>query len=197
MAGGERRRVAALVEVGWRDETPDVTTGEHDLLTAMLEWSWHDVQLDVDGLPPVRREETLAAKLTAYEWITSDEEHFLSFRSVCSLVGINDAVQARTIMLRGVSVPAEPIPERWRAELASTDRRDRVYTKRKRKDAPAPAPEPNAYTLEALLAEINTAESPATAPKAGSADREAAAASASHRSPGAPHGRHDPHARRR
>ena len=168
-----------LVETapGWRD-APDLTTGEHDILTAMLEMAWHDVKLDLDTIPPARRDEAIAAKLTAHEWITSDEDHLLSFHSVCLLIGIVDVDRVRRVMLRGVTIPAVPIPERWEAELASTDRRDRAYIKHPNPKhskhplrllpVPSPPPccpeldaEPTGYTLETLIAEISVPEGPA------------------------------------
>lgn len=137
---------------GWRDEAPDLTSGEHDVLTAMLELAWHDVQIDLDSVPLARREEALAAKVTAYEWVTADDLCLTSFRSVCLHVGLVDVVRARKVVLRDkrtpepgmsflreVEVPDEPVPSKWLEEFASTTREDRAYIKQPRPRRPRPA----------------------------------------------------------
>jgi hypothetical protein len=132
----------------------------------MLELAWHDVRIDLDSVTDARREEALAAKITAYEWITSDSEHVLSFRFVCAHLGIEDIDRARRVILRDVVVPSEPIPARWLEEFASTERDDRAYVKR-RKAEPYHEPcdaldaESQAYSLESLVAEISGLNIPA------------------------------------
>lgn len=142
MAGGVRKQAAASLEIapGWRNDEPlDLTPGEHGVMAAVLELAWHDVQIDLDAVPPVRREEALAAKLTAYEWIRSDDDFLMSFRSVCLHLGIENVERAREVILRGVDIPeGASVPPRWLEEYASTSRRDREYVKRQVKPSPCP-----------------------------------------------------------
>lgn len=159
--GGRRRLTVAAPEVapGWRsDEPPDLTPGEHDMLAAMLEQARSDVRINLDNVPPSRREEAIAAKLTAYEWIRSDDDYLMSFRSVCLHLGIVDVERARAVLLDGVVMPTNTtVPEKWQREYASTERRDRPYVKRKDRasavpldttDAPAEADEATAVAAD-------------------------------------------------
>jgi len=182
MGRGQRVR-AVETAPGWRDEAPDITTGEHDGMSAMLELAWHDLHINMESVPPVRHDEALAAKLSAHEWITSDEEHLMSFRSVCLHLGVQDVAHVRQTMLRGVRIPKAKMPEKWRLEFdwhPGQDRTGRRYvTQRQRQRMllsegqgevevalePSPCPDPPCaelddaprptFTMEALVAEIN------------------------------------------
>lgn len=168
MAGGGWKRAAADVVVGWRaDEPIDVVPCERQGLKAMLTRAWLDLRLETNFRAKTKRDEALAAKLSAYDWVQSDAEHFMSFRWVCLLLGKN-AESTRRLFLQGIKRPGGKMPPQWEAEFASTDRQDRTYVKRKNRDLPpsqpmVPGPPVPAedrfgvpYTLENLMSALDS-----------------------------------------
>jgi hypothetical protein len=116
-----KKRVVESVH-GWRDTPPDLTTGEHDLMVATLQKAWADVQIDPESVPPPRREEAVAVKVTAYEWITWSDALYrslgleaprVSFSTVCLHLDLNPE-SVRAVLLRGVTPPEVRVPDRWR-----------------------------------------------------------------------------------
>jgi len=142
-------------------------------MSAMLQLAWRDVRMDLGSVGQERYAEALAAKVTAYEWIRSDDEFLMSFRSVCLHLGIEDMRHAREVILQGVVLPDEPVPQEALADYEwkpGQNREDRIYAKRKPRalpsvpDVPRPNcpeldPELNApntpFTLDALMTGVN------------------------------------------
>jgi hypothetical protein len=94
-----KRGSGAETPVGWRDERPDLTSEEHDMLVAMIEQAWRDVQIEMEGIPKSRRVEALAVKVSAWEWFTKEPEDYIedgenppriSFRAACLHLGIRE-----------------------------------------------------------------------------------------------------------
>jgi hypothetical protein len=118
---GERApRKMAMLPLGWHDSPPDLTTGVHDLMAAMIESARKEVRIDLSSVPLSRYEEALAAKITAYEWLTSDDNYLMSFRSVClhlTEIGFPvDADAIRKAVLKDVAPPTGAMPDRWQKE---------------------------------------------------------------------------------
>lgn len=148
------RRKQKVVEtaVGWRDLHPDLTSGEHDTLVAMVELAWHDVQINLGTVPESRREEALAAKISAWEWFTKEPEEYIedgenppriSFRAACLHLGLHEERVRWSCLNRGwrpphdvllepICSPDAPMPDEWREQFIGPDdperhREERAY----------------------------------------------------------------------
>lgn len=146
----KKKRTVETVQ-GWRDDPPDLTTGEHDLMVATLEQAWHDVRLDPDSVPEARREEAVAIQVSAYEWFTQSDEFYvelglsrprLSFETVCLHLELHPA-NVRAVVLRGIEPPEDHVPDRWRTLFTGPDdperhRADRAWTRRRPDPPPCP-----------------------------------------------------------
>lgn len=153
--GHKVRKIAETLH-GWRDQHPDLTTGEHDTLVAMIELAWRDVQIDLDTVPDARREEALAAKISAWEWLTKPLAAYkadgmnpprISFHAACLHLGLNEEATRWACLNRTCNPPhtrlPEPIcpacevmPNEWREAFFGPDepeqhREDRPYVKKK------------------------------------------------------------------
>lgn len=161
---GKRVRKIAETAHGWRDTKPDLTTGEHDTLVAMIELAWRDVQIDLATVPLSRQEEALAARISAWEWFTKTPEAYkakganpprISFRAACLHLGLHEESTRWACLNRAWRSPHERLPEQaqaprgtmpdeWREAFFGPDeperhREDRPYVKRK---ALGPPPKP-------------------------------------------------------
>lgn len=145
-----RQRKIVETAPGWRDGSTmlrDLTRGEYDTMAAVLEMAWQDAQIDLDLVPPSRREEALAAKVTAFRWLKDDNwEARISFRFVCEALGLDPAKTRAYILThdyeayrRGERVvkvatlpPTMRVPPKWDRIWSDEDREDREYRKRRR-----------------------------------------------------------------
>lgn len=152
---GKRARKVETVQ-GWRDEHPDLTTGEHDTLVAMIELAWRDVQINLATVPESRREEALATKISAWEWLTKSPRAYksqgmnpprISFSAACLHLDLHEESTRWACFNRAWQVPharlADPIgpphgtmPDEWREVFfgpvePERHREDRPYIKRR------------------------------------------------------------------
>lgn len=166
---------------GWRDSPPDLSTHENDGMTTMISQAWHDVHLRLSDIPGSLRDEALAAKLSAYDWLVSDDDFLMSFRSACLFVGVEDVEGARAFILAcparevrrywearkegrpyqltPATRPVEPMPVKWADEFAHLRKKgeiERIWSKKPRL--------PRSEQLPVIDVEVQDT-SPATGPR--------------------------------
>lgn len=131
---GRDRTESQRAAQGWRDEAPDLTTGEHDLVAAVLHQAMVDVAANENDYPDgEKRSEIRAYRISAWRWIfEEDVGSRLTFYDCCLAVDL-DPIAVREQIAKKVDPPETlHIPWRWDKFLSSTGDREARYCRRKR-----------------------------------------------------------------
>lgn len=132
-----------LAEIEWHAELERLYFDAHRLLGAVLKQAEVDARLDEAEIRAIRskveREELLAAKLSAWEWMfdeyvglpgTTEPRAEVSFETVCTVVG-RDPDTVRGILIDEAAPPSySSPPEGLRREYLSIARSDKIWKNR-------------------------------------------------------------------